>query len=286
MRARLFRLWLLLAAPGGAAVGPAQEGEEPIKEATPVTITVLYDNRAGSGGLEPAWGFACLIEGLSDTILFDTGGDAPTLLGNMSRLGISPEIVDAVALSHAHGDHTGGLAGFLDVRGDVVVYAIEPFYAGVEAAARARGARAVAVGEPVEICPGALLTGDVGVPGGISEECLVLQGAAGVAVVTGCAHPGIVRMVERVKALTGRDVLVAVGGFHLLRTSDAAVRTIVSDLKALGVRHVVPCHCTGDGAIERFATSYGDGFTRCAVGSVVPVGDLLAGVDAAPEPSD
>lgn len=281
MHARLFLLWLLLAAAGGAAAGPAEEGKDPIKETTPVTITVLYDNRAGRGGLEPAWGFACLIEGLSDTILFDTGGDAPTLVGNMSKLGIAPRIVDAVALSHAHGDHTGGLAGFLDVRGDAEVYALEPFYAGVESAARARGARAVAVREPVEICPGALLSGDLGVPGGISEECLVLQGTAGVAVVTGCAHPGIVSMVERVKALAGRDVLAVVGGFHLLRTGAAAVRTIVSDLRALGVRHVVPCHCTGDGAIERFATSYGDGFTRCAVGTVVPVGDLLAGDDAA-----
>jgi 7,8-dihydropterin-6-yl-methyl-4-(beta-D-ribofuranosyl)aminobenzene 5'-phosphate synthase len=286
MRPRLVLHSVLLVAAACASPDAVALEEQPTTERTPVTITVLYDNRSGPEGLEAAWGFACVIEGLSDTILFDSGGDGPRLLRNMSKLGVDPRTVDAVVLSHAHDDHTGGLAGFLDVRGDVRVYAPESFHAGIEAPARARGARAIAVREPLEVCPGALVTGDLGRPNGISEQCLVLSGDAGVAVVTGCAHPGVVRIVERVKALTGRDVLVVVGGLHLLRMSDEAVQGIVSDLKALGVRHVVPCHCTGDAAIERFAISYGDAFTRCTVGTSIAVGDLLRVVDPGGDPRE
>jgi 7,8-dihydropterin-6-yl-methyl-4-(beta-D-ribofuranosyl)aminobenzene 5'-phosphate synthase len=244
-------------------------------EAGPLTITILYDNRAGPEGLASAWGFACLIEGLPSTILFDTGGDSPTLLRNMAKLGVAPETVDAVVLSHAHDDHTGGLAGFLDVRGAAKVYLLGSSPGAVADAARARGAEVIEVAEPTEICAGATLSADLGDPSRISEQCLLLSGDAGVAVVTGCAHPGIVRIVERVKELTGRNVVSVLGGFHLLRTSDEAVDAIISRLRELGVRYVVPCHCTGDGAIERFAVSYGDAFTRCHAGAVIVQGDLL-----------
>ena len=92
-----------------------------------LTVTIIYDNRVGAEGLKSAWGFACLVEGLEKTILFDTGGDGPTLLGNMAELGIKPRDVDVVVLSHAHWDHTGGLAAFLDVHSAVKVYLLESF---------------------------------------------------------------------------------------------------------------------------------------------------------------
>lgn len=270
-------LLLLVFAAGGAPAAGAQEDERPTTEAAPVTITVLYDNRSGAEGLDSAWGFACLIEGLQDTILFDTGGDSPTLMRNMSKLGIAPETVDAVVLSHAHDDHTGGLAGFLEVRGPVTVYLLGSFPDAIADAARARGAEVIEVAEAIEVCPGATVSGDVGDPSGISEQCLLLSGEAGVAVVTGCAHPGIVSMATRAKEMTEQDVLVVLGGFHLLRKGDEAVDGIASDLLALGVRYVVPCHCTGDRAIERFAVTFGDGFTRCTVGTVIDVGGVLEG---------
>jgi len=59
-------------------------------------LTVLYDNRSYIPDFESGWGFSCLIRLPEATILFDTGGDGPTLLGNMKQLLIEPEEVDII----------------------------------------------------------------------------------------------------------------------------------------------------------------------------------------------
>jgi 7,8-dihydropterin-6-yl-methyl-4-(beta-D-ribofuranosyl)aminobenzene 5'-phosphate synthase len=238
-------------------------------------VTVVYDNRSGAEGLVAKWGFACLVRGLEKTILFDTGGDSPTLLGNMARLGISPGDVDVVVLSHAHGDHTGGLAGFLEIHSDVTVYPLEAFPAGIGTDARARGAEVVRISGPLDLCPGATLTGALVGESGIPEQALLLWTNAGAAVVTGCAHPGIVNIVEQAEQGTGRDVVAVIGGFHLFRESDRSVRRVVARLQELGVQCVVPCHCSGDEAIQIFAEAYGERFVECSAGTVIPVGRML-----------
>ncbi len=240
-----------------------------------LTVTIIYDNRVGVERLKSAWGFACLVEGLEKTILFDTGADGPTLLGNMAELGMEPSDVDVVVLSHAHWDHTGGLAVFLDVHSAVTVYLLESFPDEIGDDSRSRGADVIKASGPIELCPGAMLSGEMVEQGGIAEQSLFLSTDSGVAVVTGCAHPGIVSTVERAKEITGRDVLLAIGGFHLFKDSDASVRRVVSRLQELDVRWAAPCHCSGDSAIQRFADDYGDAFLRCRAGIVIPVGKLL-----------
>ena len=240
-----------------------------------LTVTIIYDNRVGAEGLKSAWGFACLIEGLEKTILFDTGGDGPTLLGNMAALGIEPRDIGVIVLSHAHWDHTGGLADFLDVHNGVTVYLLESFPDEIGDDSRSRGAGVIKVNGPTELCSGATLSGEMVEQGGVAEQSLFLSTDSGVAVVTGCAHPGIVRTVERAKEMTGRDILVVIGGFHLFKDSDASVRGVVSRLQELEVRWAAPCHCSGDSAIQRFADAYGDAFLRCRAGIVIPVGKLL-----------
>ena len=106
---------------------------------TAIEITVLCDNRKYSGRLETAWGFACLIEGLSRTILFDTGPDKTLLLNNMAKLGTDPQSIDAVVISHYHGDHTGGLDSFLRKNSNVELYLPVSFHRTIKEKARAYG---------------------------------------------------------------------------------------------------------------------------------------------------
>jgi 7,8-dihydropterin-6-yl-methyl-4-(beta-D-ribofuranosyl)aminobenzene 5'-phosphate synthase len=82
-------------------------------------ITVVYDNNPYIEGLTTSWGFACVIKEAEKTILFDTGGDSAVLLNNMQQLGMDPKEIDVVVLSHIHGDHVGGLNGFLQVNMNV-----------------------------------------------------------------------------------------------------------------------------------------------------------------------
>ncbi|MCG6974605.1 MAG: MBL fold metallo-hydrolase, partial [Desulfobacterales bacterium] len=48
------------------------------------------------------------------TVLFDTGYTKVGVLYNMTQLGINPEEIEAIVLSHGHMDHTGSLNGVLD----------------------------------------------------------------------------------------------------------------------------------------------------------------------------
>lgn len=65
-----------------------------------LTITILYDNHAFVKSLTTKWGFSALVELQGKTLLFDTGGDGPTLLGNMDNLNVKPGKIETVILSH------------------------------------------------------------------------------------------------------------------------------------------------------------------------------------------
>ena len=254
---------------------PAPTSTRPAPTATPteavggVTITITYDNNEYDERLETAWGFSCLVEGMEETILFDTGGDGALLLHNMRTLGIDPGIVDTVVISHIHGDHVGGLPGFLEENPAVTVYLPQSFPEDIKDATREAGAEMVEVGEPVEICEHVYSTGELG--DWIKEQPLVIETPRGLVVITGCAHPGVVSIVRRAKELTGREVYLVLGGFHLGGTSEEKITGIVEDFQQLGVQRVAPCHCSGDVARRLFKEAYGEDFISAGVGSKLKI---------------
>jgi 7,8-dihydropterin-6-yl-methyl-4-(beta-D-ribofuranosyl)aminobenzene 5'-phosphate synthase len=242
----------------------------PTETAEGLTITIVYDNNEYDERLETAWGFACLLERGDLTLLFDTGGDAPTLLSNMDVLEIDPRDIDIVVLSHIHGDHVGGLGGILAVNEETTVYLPRSFPASFKEQAKTH-ARVVEVHDPMEIADGIYTTGELGA--GIIEQSLVLVTGRGLVVITGCAHPGVVNIVARAKEVTGEEVYLVMGGFHLGGASEAAIDSIVEDFRELGVQKVAPCHCSGDLARSIFEREYGEDFIRVGVGSKLVVGE-------------
>jgi 7,8-dihydropterin-6-yl-methyl-4-(beta-D-ribofuranosyl)aminobenzene 5'-phosphate synthase len=98
------------------------------------------------------------------------------------------------------------------------------------------------------------------------EQALLVETGAGLVVVTGCAHPGVVEMVRRSKATVEGEVRLVMGGFHLGDAGSAQIEAIIADFRELGVQQVAPCHCTGDLARQMFAEAYGDDCTLAGVG--------------------
>jgi 7,8-dihydropterin-6-yl-methyl-4-(beta-D-ribofuranosyl)aminobenzene 5'-phosphate synthase len=241
----------------------------PTEATEKLTITIVYDNNEYDERLKTAWGFSCLVERGNITLLFDTGGDAATLLSNMETLGLDPAEIDIVVLSHIHGDHVGGLEGVLAVNEDTTVYLPGSFPASFKEQVKPH-AYVVEVHEPMEIAEGIYTTGELGT--GIIEQSLVLVTGQGLVVITGCAHPGVVNIVARAKEITGEEVYLVMGGFHLSSASGALIEGIIEDFRELGVQKVAPCHCSGDLARSIFGREYGEDFIRVGIGSRLEVG--------------
>ncbi len=235
-----------------------------LTETHPITLTIVYDNNAFDTRLKTAWGFACLVESGEMTLLFDTGGDGPTLLGNMAALGLDPRRIDVVVLSHYHDDHTGGLNALLEMDSHKVVYVPRSFPADFKMRV-SKLANVIKISEPVMIANHIRTTGEMGAA--IIEQSLIIETDKGLVVLTGCAHPGIVEIVRQAK--TYGDVYMVVGGFHLRDKNTAQVEAIITELKQLGVRKVAPSHCTGDAAIQQFKQAFGVGFIPVGAGAVI-----------------
>lgn len=228
---------------------------------SPLTLTIVYDNLAFDARLKTAWGFACLIETVKTTVLFDTGGDGPTLMGNMLALGFDPRRIDAVVLSHIHSDHTGGLDALLAVNDDLTVYLPQSFPAEFKSRVSKRSA-VISVSKPMTITERIRTMGEMGMS--IVEQSLIVETDKDLIVITGCAHPGIVEIVRQAKRYG--DVYLVLGGFHLGDKSAQEVGTIIAELKRLGVHKVAPSHCTGERAIQQFKVAFGADFIQAGAG--------------------
>ena len=62
-----------------------------------ITIINIYDNVEFDSKFKTGFGFGCLVKLKNKTILFDTGGDSPTLLTNLETAGVKPEEIDDLA---------------------------------------------------------------------------------------------------------------------------------------------------------------------------------------------
>jgi 7,8-dihydropterin-6-yl-methyl-4-(beta-D-ribofuranosyl)aminobenzene 5'-phosphate synthase len=232
-----------------------------------ISLTIVYDNNSYKEGLSAAWGFSCLIKGTEKTILFDTGGKRTILLSNMDKLGINPEDIDLVVLSHFHYDHVGGLEGLLQSNKARTVFFPASFQARFEEDLINFGVQTVMIQDPALICKGVYSTGELGM--GIREQSLIIHTDKGILIITGCAHPGIVKIIRTAKKLLGADVMLITGGFHLAGASKSVIDEIISEIKELGVRRVGPCHCSGDLARQLFKIEYGDNYIDAGVGRMI-----------------
>ncbi len=230
-----------------------------------VQITVVCDNYEQVAGLETSWGFACVVDTPQKSVLFDTSGDGAILLGNMEKLGIAPQDIDVVVISHDHWDHTGGVSDFLARNSQLPVYVVTAFSRGTKQLIEAAGGQLVEVSQPQEIAPGVFSTGQV--PGAPPEQALAMQTDEGLVVVTGCAHPGVVNMVKAAMKVCQGNVHLVMGGFHMGSMNSRQIHVVIDQLRQLGVQRAAPCHCSGGQTRQLFAEELGEDFVKVGVGT-------------------
>jgi 7,8-dihydropterin-6-yl-methyl-4-(beta-D-ribofuranosyl)aminobenzene 5'-phosphate synthase len=274
MAIKLVTLGLAVLVSGASVVsakgdGRSAEGREGLAAGATLRFTVLYDNYLYKEGTKPDWGFACLIEGAEKTILFDTGTRPEILMHNVGALGVDLKKVDMIVITHNHGDHTGGLPAALEKKPGIPVFFPASFPAEFGRRVEELGGEAQAVGKPLEICRNVHLTGELGEA--IVEQSLVIDTPGGLVVVTGCSHPGIVKILRRAMEIVDKPIALVFGGFHLRGMADPDVEAIVAAFKEMKVERCGATHCTGDRPIALFKAAFGDNFVPIGTGRVIEV---------------
>lgn len=264
-------------------------------------ITILYDAFGASSPLVRDWGFAAFVEYGGKRILFDTGNNAKIFENNAKQLGIDLKRLDAVVISHRHGDHTSGLTYLLEVNSAVRLYApqessffkalmplgfVAP-YPGLPAELRyydGKPPEQLVSGTPwekgnfeivtktIEIFPGLfVLTTRSQKPGSLemNEVSLAIRTPKGLAVVVGCSHPGVEKILEEAAKIDSRLYTVT-GGFHLVLTPREEIERVATVLHdSLKVERVAPGHCTSELGFAVFLDRFKERFDRAGLGRVI-----------------
>jgi len=101
------------------------------------------------------------------------------------------------------------------------------------------------------------------------QALVILLKGRGLVIVSGCAHAGIVNTVLHAGKITGvQEIHAVIGGFHLSGPAfEPILEPTVEALQEMNPRMIVPMHCTGWKAIQRFAEAFPDAFALNSVGT-------------------
>ena len=245
-----------------------------------VLVQCLADMDAGAGYL-PEFGLSLFVEADGNRILFDTGA-GQALHPNASHAGLDFGSLTDLVLSHGHYAHTGGLAGFrvppqVPVRTGKHIAA--PCWSLHDDGSKHRIAMPQAsqvvlakcdvreIDSFQEIRRGIFLTGPIpresgedcggrffsdeacATPNPVPEEIALLL-RSGV-LITGCCHAGIVNTAEFCReACPGVRIHTILGGLHLKHADAARLGRTADYLNSLGLKRLVPMHCTGADAVR------------------------------------
>jgi len=235
-------------------------------------IKVLFDKGALDKKLNTGWGVSFLVD---DKILFDTGEKGKWLLKNMRSLGVDIKKIEAIVISHDHWDHTGGLWEILKERKGLNVYSCPSFSKEFKDKVKEAQAELIEADKLTEISQNIFITGEI--PGGyhgkyMPEQAIVLKTKNGLTVITGCAHPGILKMVNKVKAkFPNEPVYFVLGGFHLKESDKRAIEIVAENFKEIGIIKAGPTHCSGEVAEGIFKKYYKRNFIPIKAGQEMEV---------------
>ena len=246
-------------------------------------IVNLIENTQGSKGCRYEHGLSFYVETLRHKLLVDTGA-TNAFIENADKLGVDLNRVDLVILSHGHYDHTGGIPGFAEKNSHARILmqrlAGEEYYHVNDVTAKYIGIDQQILTLPrIELIDGDkkiddeifLFSGVTGRrlwPSGnkelkvkkedqfsqdefLHEQYLVLSENGKKVLLSGCAHNGILNILEKYREIYGKDPDAMISGFHMQKKSGYSqedmdvIRKIAKELKKTDTIFYTG-HCTGE----------------------------------------
>jgi 7,8-dihydropterin-6-yl-methyl-4-(beta-D-ribofuranosyl)aminobenzene 5'-phosphate synthase len=270
-------------------------------------ITTLIENNPHPQipALKAEHGLSFHIEHMGHVLMSDLGATS-AFADNAAHLGVDLGAVEAVTISHHHYDHGGGLARFFYENARSIIYLRQaktedylaqqgdkaPRFIGLDRQVLSENAeRFQYLSEKAEVLPGVTILTDIPAvhpkPSGDQrlkmvhdgqtkrdtfehEIVTVLEGEEGLVILTGCAHNGVLNMIEAVRgAFPGRLISAVIGGFHLKYEKTDVVRKNGEILDTMEIPTIYTGHCTGDESMEILKQVLGDKLQRLFTGLVL-----------------
>jgi 7,8-dihydropterin-6-yl-methyl-4-(beta-D-ribofuranosyl)aminobenzene 5'-phosphate synthase len=233
----------------------------------------------------------------------------------MDYLGIHPEEIKNLVISHGHMDHTGPIYPLLDRMSKPVTVVVHPHafvhsrYIQMPDGEKRqlplilkreelvqRGVHLLESKTPRMIADGlVLVTGEIeratsfekGMPNAFlmkdsgptpdpfwDDQALIINVKnMGLVVISGCSHAGIINTALYAKKITGVNTIHALmGGFHLTGSYfEKIIEQTILEMQTLNPKLIVPMHCTGWSAINRFSDAFPDAFILNSVGTTITI---------------
>lgn len=243
-------------------------------------LLTLVENTSTGSNLRSEHGLSILIESNGQYVLFDTG-QSDCIIHNAKLLNINLEKINKIVLSHGHYDHVGGLKYVLQHSKVPIIAHPEIFrkryskqgdklrYIGIEDGDffAHLGAQFEFDTKPAEVIKNIYTTGFVDLKTEFEEVdknfvyeqngeyikddvpddlSLVLDLKEGIFIIFGCAHRGIINIINHCEKTFNKKVIGFIGGTHLGPAGKVQKEKTIEHLRTMQQLNIIgPSHCTG-----------------------------------------
>jgi 7,8-dihydropterin-6-yl-methyl-4-(beta-D-ribofuranosyl)aminobenzene 5'-phosphate synthase len=268
-------------------------------------LTILSENYALKAPMAE-WGFSVFIETENKKYLFDTGQSGDVVIQNAKSLNIDLTHLDGIILSHGHYDHVGGLVKVLQQCGPTTIFGHPGIfkeryserngklvYTGIEQTKKQLeedfhvtfklsstltqiNSRLWLTGEVPQINPHEKISKHFKAKQEKTiqkdefpdDNSLIIETNKGLVLLFGCAHRGIVNIMEHAKNSLNKPIYGFVGGTHLHDSSNDHYNFVAQYIKENNINFMAPGHCTGINKIFLLKQSFGQKITPAFCGEV------------------
>ncbi len=281
-------------------------------------IINLIENTEGHEGCTYAHGLSFYVETSKHKLLLDLGPSEETL-HNAEKLGINLSEIDTVILSHGHYDHSGGIMPFVKMNPDADIYMQESadadYYADDGEKSEGERYRYIGIDKDIPELPQVVkLRGDHRIDDELElftmkkrshdipftnkrllvrendefvrddfvhEQYLVVNDGERRILLSGCAHNGMLNIIDAFKDKYETAPDVVISGFHLMKKTkytDDELREIIDISKELKKypTQFFTCHCTGEPAYKIMKLTIGEQLQYVHSGEEVDLSSVVS----------